>query len=61
MRAKISQMGNEYPQPSPDIRPVWTDREKLSHRMCGFAMTVRYFPTDQAYQLGLPEDDTMRR
>jgi len=33
----------------PEIRPVWTDREKLSHRMCGFATTVRYFPTNQAY------------
>ena len=33
----------------PEIRPVWTDRKKLSHRMCGFAATVRYFPSNQAY------------
>jgi len=46
---------------SPDIRPVWTDREKLSHRMCGFAMTVRYFPTNQAYLPRSPEESVELR
>lgn len=39
----------------PDIRPVWTDREKLSHRMCGFATTVRYFPTNRPFLPESPE------
>ncbi len=46
---------------SPDIRPVWTDREKLSHRMCGFATTVRYFPTNQAYLPRSPEESVELR
>ena len=30
-----------------DIRPLWRDVEDFSHRVTGFAVTVRYVPTDQ--------------
>lgn len=40
----------------PDIRPVWKDREMLSHRMCGFAATVRYFPTNRPFLPTSPEN-----
>jgi len=29
-----------------DIRPLWRDVEKFSHRVIGFAITVRHVPTD---------------
>jgi regulator of RNase E activity RraA len=29
-----------------DIRPMWRDTEKFSHRIVGFAITVRHVPTD---------------
>jgi len=29
-----------------NIRPLWRDTEKFSHRITGFAVTVRYVPTD---------------
>ncbi|MPY90030.1 MAG: RraA family protein [Luteitalea sp.] len=29
-----------------DIRPLWRDPEGFSHRFVGFAITVRYVPTD---------------
>lgn len=29
-----------------DIRPLWRDPNKLTHRVVGFALTVRYVPTD---------------
>jgi len=29
-----------------DIRPLWRDVDKFSHRMVGFAITVRHVPTD---------------
>jgi regulator of RNase E activity RraA len=29
-----------------DIRPLWRDAEKFSHRVVGFAITVRHVPTD---------------
>ncbi|MHC4426500.1 MAG: RraA family protein [Planctomycetota bacterium] len=29
-----------------DIRPLWRDVEEFSHRMVGFAITVRHVPTD---------------
>ena len=29
-----------------DIRPLWRDVEKFSHRIVGFAITVRHVPTD---------------
>lgn len=31
-----------------DIRPLWRDIEDFSHRICGFALTVRYLPTNTA-------------
>ena len=31
---------------SKNIRPLWRDVEKFSHRMVGFAITVRHVPTD---------------
>ncbi len=31
---------------SPDIRPLWRDVDKFSHRVLGFAVTVRHVPTD---------------
>jgi 4-hydroxy-4-methyl-2-oxoglutarate aldolase len=30
-----------------NIRPLWRDVENFSHRVTGFAVTVRYVPTDQ--------------
>ena len=29
-----------------DIRPLWRDTDKFSHRMVGFAITIRHVPTD---------------
>jgi regulator of RNase E activity RraA len=29
-----------------DIRPLWRDTEKFTHRIVGFAITVRHVPTD---------------
>jgi regulator of RNase E activity RraA len=29
-----------------DIRPLWRDADKYTHRIVGFAVTVRYVPTD---------------
>lgn len=29
-----------------DIRPLWRDTEKFTHRVVGFAVTVRHVPTD---------------
>jgi regulator of RNase E activity RraA len=29
-----------------DIRPLWRDTEKFTHRVVGFAITVRHVPTD---------------
>lgn len=31
----------------PEIAPLWTDEENLSHRMSGIAVTVRYGPTNR--------------
>lgn len=31
----------------PDIRPLWRDTEKFTHRFIGIAVTVRYIPTQQ--------------
>lgn len=35
-----------------DIRPLWRDVEKFSHRIVGFAITVRHVPTDVRAGLG---------
>src|SRR4030042_6649353 len=29
-----------------DIRPLWRDPDKFTHRVVGFAVTVRYVPSD---------------
>ena len=29
-----------------DMRPLWRDPDEFSHRVLGFAVTVRYLPTD---------------
>jgi len=29
-----------------NIRPLWRDPEKMTHKVIGFALTVRYVPTD---------------
>lgn len=31
-----------------DIRPLWRDTDKFAHRIYGFALTVRFLPTNQA-------------
>ena len=39
-----------------DIRPLWRDAEKFSHRIVGFAITVRHVPTDvRAGQNSFPD------
>jgi regulator of RNase E activity RraA len=39
-----------------DIRPLWRDVEKFSHRIVGFAITVRHVPTDvRAGQNSFPD------
>jgi len=30
-----------------DIRPLWRDAENFTHRFVGFAITIRYVPTDR--------------
>jgi len=35
-----------------DIRPLWRDAQKFTHRFVGFAITVRYVPTDVRVGLG---------
>ena len=30
-----------------DIRPLWRDVESFTHRLCGFAHTVRFLPTNK--------------
>ena len=32
----------------PEIRPLWRDTEKFSHRFIGIAVTARYIPTQRA-------------
>lgn len=32
----------------PEIRPLWRDTEKFSHRVIGIAVTARYIPTQRA-------------
>ncbi len=34
---------------SPDIRPLWRDTERYSHRFAGIAVTARYVPTREPY------------
>jgi 4-hydroxy-4-methyl-2-oxoglutarate aldolase len=40
-----------------EIRPLWRDVESFSHRICGFAHTVRFVPTDRVVQRPLPVEE----
>lgn len=45
-----------------DIRPLWRDVEKFSHRMVGFAITVRHVPTDvRVGQNSFPDIDGFKK
>ncbi len=39
-----------------DIRPLWKDIETLSHRVYGFAHTVRFLPTNKRPESRSPEE-----
>ncbi|MBN1400172.1 MAG: RraA family protein [Anaerolineae bacterium] len=40
----------------PDIRPLWRDTENLTHRIYGFAHTVRFAPTNRPVTPRSPEE-----
>jgi regulator of RNase E activity RraA len=45
-----------------DIRPLWRDVEKFSHRVVGFAITVRHVPTDvRVGQNSFPDLDGFKK
>lgn len=45
-----------------DIRPLWRDVEKFSHRIVGFAITVRHVPTDvRVGQNSFPDIEGFKR
>jgi len=45
-----------------DIRPLWRDVEKFSHRIVGFAITVRHVPTDvRVGQNSFPDLDGFKK
>jgi 4-hydroxy-4-methyl-2-oxoglutarate aldolase len=45
-----------------DIRPLWRDVEHFSHRIVGFAITVRHVPTDvRAGQNSFPDLDGFKK
>lgn len=41
---------------SPDIQPLWRDIEGFSHRIVGFAYTVRYVPATKTITAGTTEE-----
>lgn len=41
---------------SPDIRPLWRDTERFTHRFVGIAVTARYVPTQQPHPGPLPTE-----
>ncbi|TVX98585.1 RraA family protein [Paenibacillus cremeus] len=41
---------------SRDIRPLWKDIEQFSHRICGFALTARFQPANQAIHAASTEE-----
>jgi regulator of RNase E activity RraA len=45
---------------SPDIQPLWRDVESFSHRIVGFAYTVRYVPATKAIA-AVDTDDFLRK
>jgi len=45
-----------------DIRPLWRDADKFSHRIVGFAITVRHVPTDvRVGQNSFPDLDGFKK
>ena len=40
-----------------EIRPLWRDIENFSHRICGFAHTVRFVPTNRVVPRPLPIEE----
>ncbi len=45
-----------------DIRPLWRDEKTFSHRMVGFAITVRHVPTDvRVGQNSFPDLDGFKK
>ena len=40
-----------------EIRPLWRDTENFSHRICGFAHTVRFVPTNRVVPRPLSIED----
>ena len=45
-----------------DIRPLWRDVDKFSHRIVGFAITVRHVPTDvRVGQNSFPDLDGFKK
>ncbi len=45
-----------------DIRPLWRDTDKFSHRVVGFAITVRHVPTDvRVGQNSFPDLDGFKK
>jgi regulator of RNase E activity RraA len=45
-----------------DVRPLWRDHQQFTHRFVGFAVTVRYVPTDvRVGQSSFPDTDGFKR
>lgn len=42
---------------SPEIRPLWKDTERFSHRFAGIAVTARYVPTNKPPAGAMPPDE----
>jgi regulator of RNase E activity RraA len=40
----------------PEIKPLWKDLANLKHKICGFAFTARYLPTNKLIHPESPED-----
>src|SRR5690606_31320852 len=46
---------------SQNIKPLWKDTENFEHRLCGFALTVRMLPANEAiHASSLEEYDQIR-
>ena len=39
------------------IRPLWRDTDGMSHRICGFAHTIRFVPTNRVVPRPLPPEE----
>jgi len=40
----------------PEIKPLWRDLTNLKHKICGFAFTARYLPTNKFIHPESPGD-----